>query len=41
MTEDGETYWQLSNMSGISEPADEAERDALVEVPWLRNLKPN
>lgn len=41
VTEDGETYWQPSDMSGIYETAEEAERDALVEVPWLRNLKPN
>jgi hypothetical protein len=41
VTEDGETYWNPTDMSGIYETAEEAEKDALVEVPWLRNLKPN
>ncbi len=40
-TEDGETYWRPSDVSGIYETAEEAERDALAEAPWLRRLNPN
>ena len=35
-TEDGDTFWSGTDYSGIYETADEAERDALEAVPWLK-----
>jgi hypothetical protein len=41
VTEDGETYWAPSHFSGIHETLDGAERDALAEVPWMKERRHN
>lgn len=34
--EDGDVFWQPSNISGLFETPEEAEADARDEVPWLK-----
>jgi hypothetical protein len=41
VTEDGETYWAPSDLSGIHETAEGAERDAMAEVPWMKERGQN
>jgi hypothetical protein len=40
-TVDGETYWAPGWMSGIYLTVELAERDAIAELPWLKNQTPN
>ena len=37
VTEDGYTFWSCTNMSGLYDSAEAAERDARMELPWLRD----
>jgi hypothetical protein len=39
--DDGYTYWSQCYMSGVYASADEAERAARSELPWLRDRKSN
>ena len=39
--EDGYTYWSPSYGSGFYDSAEAAERDARLELPWLRDKTPN
>jgi len=34
---DGYTYWNCTYISGFYDSAEAAERDAHVELPWLRD----
>jgi len=36
-TEDGDTFWEPAEMSGIYETANAAEYAALADVAWLHN----
>jgi hypothetical protein len=36
VTEDDDTYWSPTSVSGLYGSAEDAERDARMELPWLR-----
>jgi hypothetical protein len=36
ITEDGMTFWTPAGESGMYESAEQAERSARAEIPWLR-----
>ncbi len=40
-TEDGDTFWEPAEGSGIYETEQEAERAALVEIAWFREENSN
>jgi hypothetical protein len=41
VTEDGYTFWTPTHISGLYDSAEAAERDARLELPWLRRRIPN
>ena len=40
-TEDGETFWEPCDLSGVHETAEAAERNARAEIPWFRSESPS
>jgi hypothetical protein len=38
INDDGDVYWAETAMSGLHDSAEHAERDAIDEVHWLRQL---
>jgi hypothetical protein len=41
VTKDGYTFWRPTHSSGLYDSAEAAERDARIELPWLRDNPEN
>ncbi len=41
VTEGGYTFWSPTHCSGVYDSAEAAERDARLELPWLRDKNSN